>query len=123
MSCTVNTETARVPWTDQKNSTISELMNTFHVCAKRTFSTLVLRCTRAHTHTHSIAYAPRLIILPDAVEDEEELDEDAAERQDSTHDDAREWLCVERLLWDLSRDLIGPHWMLNGLQSTRLHSI
>ena len=52
---------------------------------------------------------------PDGVEDEEQLDEYAAKGQNSSHDDTRERLRVERLLRDLTRDLIGPHWMFNTL--------
>ena len=58
-------------------------------------------------------------LLPDAVEDEEELDEDAAEGQDAAHDDAGDGLGEERLLRDLTGDLIGPDWLLDRLQDTR----
>lgn len=53
--------------------------------------------------------------LPDAIEDEEELDEDAAEGQDAPHDDAGDRLGEERLFWDLSGDLVGSNRLLNGL--------
>ena len=46
---------------------------------------------------------------PDRVEDEEELDEDAAEGEDAAHDDARDGLCVNTLVRDLPGDLICPH--------------
>ena len=55
---------------------------------------------------------------PDTVEDEEELDEDAAEWKHSPHDDPREGAGVERLLRDLAGDLVGPHGMLYGLSTS-----
>ena len=51
---------------------------------------------------------------PDAVEDEEELNEDASEGEDTAHDDAGDGLGVDRLIRNLSRNLIGPHWLLDG---------
>lgn len=48
---------------------------------------------------------------PDGIEDEEELDEDAAKWKDTTHYDAWEWLCVYTLLRDLPGDLVGAHWV------------
>ena len=56
---------------------------------------------------------------PDAVEDEEELDEDAAKGQHATHDDARQGAGVQRLVWDLAWDLVCAHWMLNGLATSQ----
>lgn len=56
---------------------------------------------------------------PDGVEYKEELDEDATERQNSSHDDSGEWLGVERLLRDLARDLIGPHGMFDTLEDSK----
>ena len=61
--------------------------------------------------------------LPDAIEDEEELDEDAAEGKDASHDDTGQWTCVERLLGDLTRDLVGAHGVLNGLQTGGKHQL
>ena len=57
------------------------------------------------------------LIGPDGVEDEEELDEDAAEGQDSAHDDARRRSRVQRLVGHLARDLIGPHRVLERLHA------
>ena len=54
--------------------------------------------------------------VPNAVEDEEELDEDAAEGQDTPHDNARDGLGEERLLWDLPGNLIGSDGLLDGLE-------
>lgn len=50
---------------------------------------------------------------PDGVENEEELDEDAAERENSAHDDSGDRLCVDALVWDLSGDLVGSDWLLD----------
>ena len=44
------------------------------------------------------------------------MDEDAAERKDAAHDDSGNGARVEGLLGNLSRDLIGSHWMLNRLE-------
>lgn len=49
---------------------------------------------------------------PDGVQDEEELDEDAAEGQDAAHDDARQRLRVYALLGDLPWDLVGADGVL-----------
>ena len=57
----------------------------------------------------------RIRDLPDAVENEEQLNEDASEWQNSSHDDARQWANVKRLLRDLTRDLIGAHWVIDRL--------
>ncbi len=54
-------------------------------------------------------------IIPNAVEDEEELDEDAAEGQDAAHDDARHGFGEEGLLRNLAWDLVCSHWWLDAL--------
>lgn len=54
--------------------------------------------------------------VPDAVKNEEELNEDTAKRQDATHDDAWHWFGEERLLRNLPWNLICSHWVLNHLQ-------
>lgn len=46
---------------------------------------------------------------PERVQDEEQLDEDATERQDTAHDDAGDRLGVDRLVRDLARDLVGAY--------------
>ena len=46
---------------------------------------------------------------PDAVEDEEKLNEDAAEWEDAAHDDAGDGLGVDGLVRNLPRYLVGPH--------------
>lgn len=53
---------------------------------------------------------------PDGVQDEEQLDEDAAEGQDATHDDAWQGLCVYTLLGNLPGDLVGADRVLQGLE-------
>lgn len=55
---------------------------------------------------------------PDAVEDEEQLNEDASEGQDATHHDPWEGFGVKRLLWNLTRDLIGAYGMFDALRHT-----
>lgn len=55
------------------------------------------------------------LIGPKGVENEEELDEDAAEGEDTSHDDARSWTSVNALVRHLTRDLIRPHWMFDRL--------
>ena len=63
------------------------------------------------------AYKTDILSWPDAVENEEELNEDAAERQNSTHQNSGNGTDVHGLLRDLTRDLIGAHWMLNCLKT------
>lgn len=53
--------------------------------------------------------------VPDAVENEEELDENAAEGQDATHDDAWNRFGKKGLRWDLPWDLVCSHWHFNHL--------
>lgn len=60
------------------------------------------------------------VVLPNAVEDEEKLDKDAAKGQNSTHYNARNRFCKERLLWNLTGDLVCPHWLLNRLFKRRI---
>ncbi len=61
---------------------------------------------------------------PDGVEDEEELDEDAAEGQHAAHDDAGDGLRVHALVGDLARDLVRPHWVLQGpLPITKISNV
>ena len=59
---------------------------------------------------NTLRHAPR----PDGVEDEEELDEDAAKRQDAAHDHAWHRLRVQRLFRDLAWDLVRADGMLDG---------
>lgn len=53
---------------------------------------------------------------PEGVEDKEQLYEDASKRQDSPHHDPGYGLRVQRLLGDLTRDLIGPHGVVQDLK-------
>ena len=55
------------------------------------------------------------LVRPNAVENEEELNENATERQNSAHDDARQWLSVEILWWNLARYLVCSYWLLDRL--------
>lgn len=76
-------------------------------------------CLRARDHQndkHQKQKAEHVVHLarPDRVQDEEQLNENTAEGQDPAHDDARNWLSVDRLVWYLTRDLIGSNWMLQG---------
>lgn len=59
------------------------------------------------------------VFLPDAVENEEELDKDAAKGKYPTHYYTGDRLCEERLLWNLSGDLICSHWLLDSLHRSR----
>uniref|UniRef100_A0A182INA6 Tox-SGS domain-containing protein n=1 Tax=Anopheles atroparvus TaxID=41427 RepID=A0A182INA6_ANOAO len=54
---------------------------------------------------------------PERVQDEEQLDEDAAEWQHTAHDDARDRLRVDRLVRYLTGDLIRSNWVFEGLQN------
>ena len=48
------------------------------------------------------------------VEDKEELDENAAERQDSSHDNAGNGLGVDALVWDLPWYLVSANGMFQS---------
>ena len=50
---------------------------------------------------------------PDRVQDEKELDENAAKGEDSAHDDAGDGLRVEALVRDLAGNLVGAHRLLD----------
>lgn len=58
---------------------------------------------------------------PDGIQNEEQLDEDASKRQNSSHDDPGNGLGVDGLLRDQPGDLIRPHRMLQCLKN-REHS-
>ena len=58
-------------------------------------------------------------ILPDGVEDEEELYEDATKRQYATHNNPRHRFRIEALLRNLPRNLIGADWVLNALTKNK----
>jgi len=51
---------------------------------------------------------------PKAVQNEEQLDKYAAERQNSAHDHAGQRFGVQTLRWYLTRYLIRPHGVFNG---------
>ena len=50
---------------------------------------------------------------PDRIENEKQLDKDTTEWKDTAHDDARNRLRVEDLLWNLTLDGISANRMLN----------
>lgn len=58
------------------------------------------------------------MFLPNAVEDEEELDEDATEGKYSTHHYTRDGFSEKGLLRNLTGDLICPDWLLDCLRPT-----
>ena len=58
---------------------------------------------------------------PYAVEDEEELDEDAAKRQYATHQRAGDRMGQPALVRDLTRNLIGAHRLFNRLGEESTH--
>ena len=53
---------------------------------------------------------------PDAIENEGELNEYAAEGQKATHHHAGQKASVHRLVRNLTRDLVCACWVLNWLQ-------
>jgi len=53
------------------------------------------------------------LVEPDRVQDEIELNEDRAKGQDTTDHHGGDRSQVEHLIWDLTRDLVGPDWGLN----------
>lgn len=59
------------------------------------------------------------VVLPDAVENEEELDKDAAKGKYPTHYYTGDRLCEERLFRNLPGDLICSHWLLDSLRRSR----
>jgi len=54
------------------------------------------------------------LAAPDAVQDEEELDKNAAKWEHSTHDDAGDRLGINALVRNLPGDLVGPHGLLDA---------
>lgn len=58
---------------------------------------------------------------PYAVEDEEELDENATKGQYATHQRAGDRVGQPALVWDLTRNLIGPHRLFNRLGGESTH--
>lgn len=52
---------------------------------------------------------------PQGIEDEEELNEDAAEGENSAHDDSGDGLRVDGLVGDLAGDLVGTDRVLQTL--------
>ena len=56
---------------------------------------------------------------PDAVEDEEELDEDAAKWEDASHEGRRDAMRQPGLVRDLSGNLVGTHGLFHRLKQGR----
>lgn len=56
------------------------------------------------------------LVGPNRIQNEEQLDENATEGQNTSHDDSWNWLCVDRLVWYLSWNLIRSDWVLHGLK-------
>lgn len=75
------------------------------------------RLLRQNTTGSTIRSSNIPVVLPDAVQNEEELDKDAAKRKNATHHNSRYRFSEERLLWNLPGNLICSHWLLNGLHS------
>lgn len=82
-----------------------------------------LRAGNHQDEEHQEQEAKHVIRLwwPDGVEDEEQLDEDAAKGQHPTHDDARQRSRVHTLLGDLPWDLVCPHRVLQTLDQKEEH--
>ena len=53
------------------------------------------------------------LVGPNTIENEEELNEDAAEGQNAAHDDSWDGTRVDGLVGNLSRDLVRPNGMLD----------
>ena len=53
------------------------------------------------------------LAAPDAIQDEEELNEDTSKGEDASHDDPRNGLSVDGLVGDLTWDLVRPHRLLD----------
>lgn len=60
------------------------------------------------------------VFVPNAVENEEKLNEDAAKGEDATHHYTRDGFGEEGLLRDLTGDLVCSHWLLNCLHRSKL---
>ena len=54
--------------------------------------------------------------LPDTIEDEEELYEDTAKGEDATHEGGGYGMREPVLVWDLPRDLVSVHRLLQRLR-------
>lgn len=54
------------------------------------------------------------LIGPDAIKDEEELDEDTTKGKDSSHHHSWNRLRIYGLFWNLTGDLVGPNRMFEG---------
>lgn len=57
--------------------------------------------------------------LPNAVQNEEQLNKDAAKGQNATHDHARKRFGIQALRWHLTRNLVCPHRMFDWLEKAK----
>ena len=73
-----------------------------------------LRAGDHQDHKHQAKEAEEVVELvqPHGGEDEEELDEDSAKRQNASNQDAKHRVHVPRLLGYLPGNLVGTHWVL-----------
>lgn len=80
-----------------------------------------LRAGNHQDEEHQEQETKHIICLwrPNGVEDEEQLDEDAAKGQHATHNDARQRSCIHTLLRDLPWDLVCSHRVLQTLYQIR----
>jgi len=62
---------------------------------------------------------------PQGTQDKEQLNENAAKGQNAAHNDARNRLSVDRLVGNLTGNLVGTHWVLQGLEikATKLNAV
>lgn len=75
-----------------------------------------LRACDHQDHEHQKQEAEHVVHLtgPKRVQYEEQLNEDASERQHSAHHDAGHGLGVQGLFWNLTRDLVRAHWVVQN---------
>lgn len=59
-----------------------------------------------------------MTVLPDAIEDEEELNEYAAKRENASHEGGGHRMRHPSLVRDLSRNLVSPHRLFYSLSTT-----
>ena len=76
----------------------------------------------AEDHEHKEEEAEHVVGLggPDGVQDEEQLDENAAKGQHPAHHAAGQGLRVDALLGDLPGDFVRAHRVLQGLMTKRV---
>lgn len=95
----------------------------------------LLRYEKTTTNNRQSAFLPLSFPLckfasfsPNAVEDEKQLNKDAAKGQDAAHEHGGQGACVNVLRRDLARNLVCPHrlsrcigkWDKNGVRNCRV---